>query len=340
MTSRRIFTTSSQFHKMFISFKNGLNVAHYSSSTIQMCDRNITNDISKMFFSGPIQEILVDLTHVDVQKAFRKRLTGQNPSIPMYKFMTTSEINKLQAEIKEKAKKKLQMPPIVPLRKDLGEVLNIDKDIVGFDNSKYLFTDITFGVSDKSRIIVVREPDGTLRKANANERHTANQIYFPQAGKELKHPVMFKDENLLPLLENGDYEFILDRACCQYEPDDLNYHNVVFTTYKHIDLKKKYSVLESTRHIGPLLFYLALNKKTDNFLIYCFETDRLDDAINFIKLYSKINKTVESEIIAKEKQLDFIKDFINNHCQDKTCVEAAFNNCISIYSNAEHEVVN
>lgn len=43
---------------------------------------------------------------------------------------------------------------------------------------------------------MVREPDGTLRKANADERHAVNQIYFPQSGRELKHPDMFKEENL------------------------------------------------------------------------------------------------------------------------------------------------
>lgn len=48
----------------------------------------------------------------------------------------------------------------------------------------------------QSRIVVVREPDGTLRKANADERHNVNQIYFPQSGRELKHPAMFEDEHL------------------------------------------------------------------------------------------------------------------------------------------------
>lgn len=43
---------------------------------------------------------------------------------------------------------------------------------------------------------MIREPDGTLRKGNADERHSVNQIYFPQSGRELKHPVMFQDENL------------------------------------------------------------------------------------------------------------------------------------------------
>lgn len=76
------------------------------------------------------------------------------------------------------------------------------------------------------------------------------------------------------ILENEDYEFILDRACCQYEPDDQKYHSVVFMTYKHVNKTQKYHYLESTRHLGPLLFYLAFNKNPDNFLLYCLETER------------------------------------------------------------------
>jgi len=52
-------------------------------------------------------------------------------------------------EVKVKAKEKLQMPPIVPLRKDLGEVLEVNTDLIGYDTSKFVFTDVTFGISDK-----------------------------------------------------------------------------------------------------------------------------------------------------------------------------------------------
>lgn len=50
------------------------------------------------------------------------------------------------------------MPPIVPLRTDLGQVLEVDKDIIGFDNSKFVFTDITFGISDKVIIEFAKLP--------------------------------------------------------------------------------------------------------------------------------------------------------------------------------------
>jgi len=54
---------------------------------------------------------------------------------------------------------------------------------------------------------VVREPNGTLRKANQDERHAVNQIYFPQSGRELKHPVMFDDTNLKVLVGNIFYYY-------------------------------------------------------------------------------------------------------------------------------------
>lgn len=47
---------------------------------------------------------------------------------------------------------------------------------------------------------MVREPNGILRKANEDERHAVNQIYFPQSGRELKHPAMFDDNNLKVLV--------------------------------------------------------------------------------------------------------------------------------------------
>ena len=66
-----------------------------------------------------------------------------------------------------------------------------EPEIVGYDAAKYVFTDITYGVHDRDRIIVVREPSGTLRHALPNERDRLNQIYFPMKGREIKSPPLF-----------------------------------------------------------------------------------------------------------------------------------------------------
>lgn len=48
----------------------------------------------------------------------------------------------------------------------------------------------------KERFIVVREPDGTLRKATWEERDRLVQVYFPKPGRRLVPPLMFREENL------------------------------------------------------------------------------------------------------------------------------------------------
>lgn len=68
--------------------------------------------------------------------------------------------------------------------------------VSGFDAAKYVFTDITYGIHDRDRIIVCREPDGTLRQASGEERDRMNQIYFPKLMRSIKAPPLFEIENL------------------------------------------------------------------------------------------------------------------------------------------------
>lgn len=46
----------------------------------------------------------------------------------------------------EQAKKLLQMPPVLPERKPLEDVLSEDKILDGMDAAKYVFTDITYNI--------------------------------------------------------------------------------------------------------------------------------------------------------------------------------------------------
>lgn len=77
-----------------------------------------------------------------------------------------------------------------------------------------------------------------------------------------------------PVLERRDYEFILDRACIQFEPDSIEYHNTVSVTYDHIDETRSYEVLRSTRHFGPFVLHLVKKREIDNLLEENFRSDR------------------------------------------------------------------
>lgn len=106
-----------------------------------------------------------------------------------------------------------------------------------------VFTDITYGLSDSERLIVVREPDGTLQEAEWSLRQRINQLYFPKNGKLVKAPRMFESQYLESLLDRQEYEYVLDRACIQFEPDDVEYQRVASITYQHVNESNKFELL-------------------------------------------------------------------------------------------------
>lgn len=56
--------------------------------------------------------------------------------------------------------------------------------------------DVWFFPHFQERFIVVREPNGVLRKATWEERDRMIQIFFPKEGRRVIPPTLFKDENL------------------------------------------------------------------------------------------------------------------------------------------------
>ena len=153
-----------------------------------------------------------------------------------------------QAEIRAKAEVKLHMPPVMEEREVVSRVLEEDPDLVGFDTCNYVFTDITFGVSDRSRVVVVRQPDGELRTASWEEQDRLNQIYFPTEGRKHYTPQMFEPDNLQEILGPEKYEYILDRNCLQFEPDHPVYIRTCELVYQHVSQHKHFDSLHSTRY--------------------------------------------------------------------------------------------
>ncbi|XP_018895984.2 small ribosomal subunit protein mS22 [Bemisia tabaci] len=297
-----------------------------STSKILKSD-NAVNERDYIFFKPEVQTLLKKLTGLDINKVFRRRALGETPQPPEYKFMTTAQIQKEMEKTLKKAEKKLQMPPVVPISEDKPKVITKDPALAGYDpdDAKYIFTDINFPANDRARLIVVREPDGTLREANKDERHRMNQLYFPVKGRSLYHPRMFQPENLKPVLERRDYEFILDRACIQFEPDSIEYHNTVSVTYDHIDETRSYEVLRSTRHFGPFVLHLVKKREIDNLLEENFRSDRLEDAASLIQLYHIVHPDCKSASTkyTPGREIEFIQAYIDNDSNKKSFLQAA-----------------
>ncbi|XP_014272815.1 small ribosomal subunit protein mS22 [Halyomorpha halys] len=278
----------------------------------------LNQETTPLFFNENVQELLKKLTRIDYEKVFRSRKLERRLGTPKFKFMTDEELEKARKKAELRAEEKLQMPPILPPRKQVNHVYVVDKKIVGYTEAKYLFTDISFGKNDRNRHIVLRDVDGTLRKATWEERDKANQIYFPRPGRKLRIPKMFQPEYFEEVLSKGWYEFILDRACIQFEPDDPLYIHVTQATYDKIAETGNFKELESTRHYGPMIYHLTEKENLSSLFIYFLNSDRLVEVVDVIRLHGIIHpdKICSAEYIPGEEFL-LVKAFISEYYHQK-----------------------
>jgi len=271
---------------------NSLNGQLFFSSNASYRNGSVTNNTSPkqlVFCDQEVQTLLRRLTGLNLDKIFRIKKLGHQVQKPVYQFMTEEELQEAKEKIRKRAVQKLSMPPVMEERNPLGRVLEKDEQLVGFDTCKYIFTDITYGVSDRSRLIVVRDPDGTLRKANWDEQDRLNEIYFPREGRKHYTPQALDPDHLETLLAPHKYEYILDRNCLQFEPDHPVYIRVAETVYQHIHDNRNFDSLQSTRHYGPMIFHLSWTKQLDEFIVYLIQNDRLNDAADAVRLHMKVN---------------------------------------------------
>lgn len=183
---------------------------------------------------------------------------------------------------------------------DTHKTISSDPAIQGYDKSKYIFTDITFGIKNTERTIVVRQPDGTLEHACADIRKRMNQIYSPLDQRSLRVPRLFEPEYLASCMDRLNYEFILDRACIQFEPYEEEYHKITQQVYMHINDSKEFDLLRSTRHFGPMCFFLGWHRLIDDLLIDSIRRDYLHNGVELICLMHLLNGVPFDESILQQ----------------------------------------
>ncbi|KAG0703012.1 28S ribosomal protein S22, mitochondrial [Chionoecetes opilio] len=251
-------------------------------------------DPAPLFFDTNVQDILKRVTGRNYNKIFRRRFDENKLKPPKYEFLTEGQLNEQMEEARKKAEALLQMPPVVRQREAIQEVVSRDPALTGLDTCRYVFTDISYGISDRKRFILVRDLDGTLRQASWEERDRMNQIYNPRNGRKLLPYKVFEEKNLKNVLEREEYEFVLDLACAQYEPDDPDYQRVTGQVYEALEARRCYQVLHSTRHYGPLCFYLVWNRKIDNMLTTLIQEEMLSEGADIVCLYHILHPQCKS----------------------------------------------
>lgn len=193
------------------------------------------------------------------------------------------------------------------MQQQIGEIthktISVDPALKSHDTAKFVFTDITFGVRDTDRTIVVRHPNGTLENATPAVRKRMNQIYFPLEGRRFRQPKLFEPEFLRACMDEHRYEFILDRSCVQFEPYEEEFHAIGEQVYLHLNESKRFDALRSTRHFGPMCFFYAWHRIIDDLLLDMIQKDYLHNAVELICLSYRLNAVAFDETILERLEL-------------------------------------
>lgn len=260
-----------------------------SETTLKKATLLYEKDPQPQFTDAETQRLLQSMTQLQLDKVFRKRTVADNSAET--KFMTTAQLETEFVHTIEKAKKLLQMPPVVKVKEDTERIISKDPALKDFATTKYVFTDITFGLQHSQRKVVVRDVDGTLGYASLNITKRMNQLYFPIDGRKSYTPRMFYDEKLFQkCLDEHKYEFVLDRLTVQYEPYEMEFHNISSKVFEHLNESKQFDLLRSTRHFGPMAFFFAWHRCIDDLLYDMIRRDYLLNAVELIALSYKLHK--------------------------------------------------
>ncbi|XP_023308636.2 28S ribosomal protein S22, mitochondrial [Lucilia cuprina] len=279
-----------------INFLTNLRNATVKTSLRAVSTKGVTlsydKDPQPLFTDPETQKLLKSITQLRLSKVFRKRAVKDN-SVE-YKFMTSEDLEEEFRKTVEKAKLKLQMPPVVKIKEDEQKIISEDKALKDFSNTKFVITDITFGVRHTDRKVVVRETDGTLRYAPMDVAKRMKQLYVPLEGRSIQTPKMFEEEHLQRCLDELKYEFILDRLLVQYDPYEPEFHRISAKVYQHLNETKEFEQLRSTRHFGPMAFFYAWHKTIDDLLYDMIRRDYLRNGAELIALYYKMHSVPEN----------------------------------------------
>uniref|UniRef100_UPI00358F34C0 small ribosomal subunit protein mS22 n=1 Tax=Myxine glutinosa TaxID=7769 RepID=UPI00358F34C0 len=276
-------------------------------------------------FDDPeVQKVLMKMTTLNVEHVFRPVKQALLP--PTYKLMTEKQLQQARENAIEKAKMRLTPPPVLPERQPIDEVLSHDKCLAGLEASKYIFTDISSKMSHRERFILVREVDGTLRKATWEERDRMMQIYFPREGRQIKPPPLFKDEHLHEIFSQENHQHVLDLCQTQFEPDSPDYIRVHKRCYEDLADRGSYDLLKSTRYFPGFVWHLVQTKRFEGLLFEFLQDQAIEEAADLVWLFNRLHPESRSSVEASGKDLskvELLQNFAETDAQNGGKIELA-----------------
>jgi len=260
-------------------------------------DPNSDNyDPACVFLQKDVQRLLYRVTGLDLTRFTNPTQKTRMLELPVHRLLTEGEWEVEQQRSYLRVMRKLKMPPVMAKRKPVGNVISPDHHLGKLLEHKLLFTDVSYGIVERDRTVLVREKTGELRHSTWDEKFRASQIYFPHFGREVFVPRMFHPDFLQASLAHVSLLYVLNRASVQFEPDDPDFIRVNHTVYDHIDKLGTYDELWSTRFFGGLVFYLVCAKRLDGIILDRLIRRQLPDAADIVKLLSIIHPLCECAI--------------------------------------------
>uniref|UniRef100_A0A915J9Z3 28S ribosomal protein S22, mitochondrial n=1 Tax=Romanomermis culicivorax TaxID=13658 RepID=A0A915J9Z3_ROMCU len=305
---------------MFRMLRRLLSTARSTNAANQTTEGRV--DLEKVFTQESVQDLLRSLTGCEPTKIFRRREIKKLEN-PKYMLMTEEDIEKMEEQVKFRCQQRLRMPPFKYPRSNDAITLCVDKEISGFDNTKFVFTDIDPEVESRDRTVVVRETDGTLRTGTADERDRMNRVYFPKTGQQVHTPDVFEEPYCTNALNSKKYEFMLDFACAQFEPDDAKFIEVCNKIFDHVNKEQDWEHLYSTRYYGNMVFRFVAEKSHEALLCKYITASDILSAANLIRLYYTCNLGYEIDSKSGGNELSLVTDYVKLHSLDKSsCARA------------------
>lgn len=250
-----------------------------------------------------MQKILYRVTGFDSKRLNRQNRLTEMLQLPVHRFLTAEEFEIEKTRGTLKARQKLKMPPVMAPRSPGGDLISSDTKLDKLLEYKLVFTDITYGVKDRDRTVVVRELDGSLRNASWDEKMRLCQTFFPKPGRESFVPRVFQPEFLPRALDHVSASYLLNHACAQFEPDDPDYIRVVHAVYDDVDKKGTYDELHATRFFGGLAFYLAGVARLDGPILDRLQRGTISEAADLVRLLNILHPKCLSALEIQKSQV-------------------------------------
>uniref|UniRef100_A0A914EHR4 Uncharacterized protein n=1 Tax=Acrobeloides nanus TaxID=290746 RepID=A0A914EHR4_9BILA len=276
-------------------------------------------NVEEIFLKREVQELLKKVTSVDINKVYAHRLKnkGSREQRMHYAMMTDEKLAQVKEKYAKMAEYFLQLIPIKEPLPETFKVITKDEELDGHDESSYVFYDIRDAL-DQDRLVVYREPDGTLRTAKPQELRRLNRAFYPRPNKPVYVPPVFFDPALEYALNLNKHELVMDFACWFFEPDELQFVQLIQEVIDRTVRDNKLENLYGTRHFSTLTFYLTLNKNIEPLFKFFVQKKDTASMANIVRLYKIMHTDWRTASAGKDADTDDFKlvyDFATQYQQ-------------------------